>query len=42
MKDQEQPGLSHLPVEQGQWLLQGWPRHSLALPVVAGEAGNWD
>lgn len=40
MKDQEQLGLSHLPVEQGQWLLQGQPSHSL--PVVAGEAGNWD
>lgn len=31
-----------LPVEQGRWLLQGWPSHSLALPVAAGEGGNWD
>lgn len=38
----EQLGLSHLPVAQGQGLLQGWPSHSLALPAVAGEAGSWD
>lgn len=41
MKDQEQLGPPYLPVEQGQWLLRGWPSHSLALPVVAGEGGNW-
>lgn len=33
---------SYLSVEQGRWLLQGRPSHCLALPVVAGEGGNWD
>lgn len=42
MEDQEQLGPSHLPVEEGQQLLQGWTSHSLALPVPVRQVTGID